>query len=191
MAEDFLEPEADFDGSIVPTDDDGWSPSEELDDLEERLDDPALFGDAVQSDALVLDTEPRVYTLGRSWLFDFSQSRFVTDRSRARSPIGVTGIPQLQNWVEKALYTPRGALPIHPDDYGLENPDSLVGGPFTAASAASLRRRIEECVTFHPKIIGIEGFSATPTPDDAEGVDVRFTIHLDNDDVIPFSTRLQ
>jgi hypothetical protein len=190
MAEDFIDPEDEF-GSIVPTDDDDWSPSEELDDLEERLDDQSLFGDDVQSDDLVLETEPQVYPLGRSWLFDFTQGRFVNDRTRARAPIRVTGIPQLQNWVEKALYTPRGAMPIHPDDYGLEDPDALVGQPLTGGGVANLRRRVEECVTFHPKIIGIEDFEVTTPDDDPDGVDVSFRLHLDNDDVVPFSTRLQ
>jgi hypothetical protein len=190
MADDFVIPEEDFD-SIVPSDDVEFSPSEALDDLEERLDDPSLFGDDIQQDDLLVQTEPIVYTLGRSWLFDFGQSRFVTDRTRARAPMRVTGIPQLQNWVEKAIYTPRGALGIYPDDYGMEDPDGIIGSPFTAAAAASLKRRVEEAVTFHPKITGISDFEAGVPEDDDEAVDVSFTLVLDNDDVVPFSTRLQ
>jgi len=189
MADDFVTPDEDFD-PIVPTDDDEFDANADLDDIEERLDDPSLFGDEVVQDDLVLETEPQVYSLGRSWLFDFGQFRFVTDRSRARAPARVTGIPQLQNWVEKAIYTSRGSLPIYSDDYGLEEPDLIIGSPFTSAAAASLRRRVEECVTFHPKIIGIDDFAAVPV-EDGEAVDVSFRLQLDNDDVVPFSMRLQ
>lgn len=187
MAE-FVETDEEF-GSLIPTDDVGYTPSAELDEFEARLDDPTLFGDNLQQDELVIDTEPQVYSLGRSWLFDFAQSRFVRDGRRSRAAMPVSGIPQLKNWIEKCLYTQRGALPIHSDDYGLDDPDSLIGKPFTSAQSASLRRRVEEALTFHPKIIGVEDFVAANSDDD-DSVDVSFTVRLDNDDVVPFSTRL-
>lgn len=186
---DFVEPDEDL-GSIVPTDDEDFSPRPELEEIEARLADPTLFGDDIQQDEAVLDTQPQVYSLGRSWLFDFSQSRFVRDDKRARAPVRVSGLPQLLNWVEKALYTPRGALPIHSDDYGLEDP-GVIGSPFTSATAATLKRRVEETVTFHPKIIGIDDFTAALAPDDESALEVSFQLRLDNDEVVPFSTRLQ
>lgn len=177
-------------GSLVPSDSDDFSPSSSLDEIEARLDDPTLFGDDVQQDEIVIETAPQVYSLGRSWRFDFAQSRFVSAGGRSRSPLQISGLPQLEQWVEKCLYTPRGALPIHSDDYGLEDADAEIGSVFTPASAAGLRRRVTEAVTFHPKIIGVEDFEAQLADDD-ESLEVSFRLRLDNNDVVPFSTRLQ
>lgn len=184
----FVDPEQEL-GSLVASDDDDFSPSVELDAIETGLLDPTLFGDDIQQDDVVVDTAPELYTLGRSWAFNFSIGRFVPSPRRARAPLSITGLPQLFQWVEMALYTPRGALAIHTDEYGMEGADSLIGGQFTGSAAASLQQRVEDALTFHPKILGIDDFTAQIT-DDEEGVDVTFRLRLDNDDVVPFSTRL-
>jgi len=187
---DFVEPDDPL-GSLVASDDDPYTPDAALDETEIRLDDPTLFGDDMAQDDVVVETAPQVYSLGRSWAFDFGQGRFVRDGRKSRSALRITGIPQLQQWIAKALYTPKGALPIHSDDYGLEDADGLIGQPFNAGQSASLRRRVEECLTFHPKIIGIEDFDAQVATYDDEVVEVSFTVRLDNGEVVPFETRLQ
>jgi hypothetical protein len=188
VAVSFVDPDEEL-GSLVASDDDDFSPSVELDAIETGLLDPTLFGDDIQQDDVVVDTAPELYTLGRSWAFDFNTGRFVPSPRRARAPLAITGMTQLFQWVEMALYTPRGALAIHSEDYGLEDADGLIGGQFTGSAVASLRQRVEEALMFHPKITGIDDFTTSIT-DDEEGVDVTFRLRLDNNDVVPFSTRL-
>jgi len=183
-----VDPEDEF-GTLVAADDDEINPSAELDAIESSLSDPTLFGDDLAQDDVVVETQPQVYSLGRSWQFDFNARRFV--RGRARSPLPITGVAQLRQWIEKTLYTERGALPIHSDDYGLEGADALIGQPFTSGASALLRIRVEEAMLFHPKIIGVENFDAQVSHDDDETIMVSFTVQLDNGDLVAFDTRLQ
>lgn len=72
----------------------------------------------------------------------------------------VEGLDALKIWARNALLTPRGRYEIFTDDYGSDLED-LIGRAFTPAYvAAEAKRMVEECLTVHPNITGIDNFTA-------------------------------
>lgn len=153
---------------------DDLDPSSTLEVLDERLLDPTI----APPDLVVTDAEPA--PLGRSWAYDFSHKRFL---QRPGGTVQTRGITTLRQWIEKCLRTDRGAHPIHPDDYGMERPFDLIGQGLASASKDDLQARIEDALTFHPQIVGVQDMDLTYDPDDPS-LNVSFTVVLRDDQQI-------
>jgi hypothetical protein len=125
---------------------------------------------------LVVAADPPT-PIGRSWAFDWGLRTFM--QPGGRGPLATYGMATLAGWVEKALHTARGAHPVHPADYGFDQPDSLIGGG-VGTLPADLEDRIRACVTFHERITDIDQFSYAYDPD-IEELRVFFLIVLDDD----------
>jgi hypothetical protein len=91
--------------------------------------------------------------LGRTWAFDLRKGEFV--RIGSQGPRAIYGAITLLQWIEKCLHTERGALPIHPPGYGLEDPQSIYGRPIRDLSKQELQRKIQDALTFHPRIAAV------------------------------------
>ena len=137
-------------------------------------------------EVIVVQDEPP--PIGRSWAFDFTQEQFLTN-VRSHAPLETRDIATLILWAEKCLRTARGAHPIHPPGYGLQDPHGLIGQVITGAPVADLEARIRDALTFHPRIVDIQDFEYGFDPTD-EWIAVSFTVVLDNDNLIPMNTSL-
>lgn len=161
--------------TFLPSQDfpDDLDPARTLDYLDERLRDPGA-----QPPDLVVSDEPPPPP-GRSWSFDFPRKRFVTRRGGGVAKI--RGLETLRQWCEKALRTDRGAHPIHSDDYGMVRPFDMIGARIGSGGKDQLRQRVEQCVTFHPRIVGIQDFEVTYDPNDSI-LSVSFSVVLVDDE---------
>lgn len=161
---------------LLPADDAPLpEPDAELDALAD-----SLASEGVDVDDLVvgLEAPPPV---GRSWAFDFAEGRFLR---AGREPLRTRGLGTIQAWIDKCLHTERGGSPVHPPEYGLEGVDRGIGSGPDDPAFADLEDRIRAALTFHPRIVGIEGFQQDFDPDD-DVLAVRFVVVLDDDDRIP------
>jgi hypothetical protein len=135
---------------------------------------------------LVVDASPP--PLGRDWAFDPVAGGF--SLSPAGGPQPTYGLATLRVWIDKCLHTARGAHPIYGDDYGLERPFDLIGLPLDDSGLFDYEGRVRRALTYHPRITGIRGFSATP--DSATGaVEMRFEVVLDDSSVLASSVRIR
>ena len=91
----------------------------------------------------------------------------------ALTGVQVEGLPALREWAANALLTPRGRYEIFSDDFGSEL-ETLIGNVYSPAYIeAESRRMVEECLTVHPNITGIDDFKAGL---DGDRLDLTFTL---------------
>lgn len=163
---------------LLPIDDVPLEPEEELELLDDELE---SFPDA--DDIVVTEEEPP--PIGRSWAFDFQHNRF--ERGvRAQGPLETHGQTTLRYWVEKCLRTARGAHPIHPEDYGMNDPTGNFGLPLAEAKGANLEGDIRDALTFHPNIVDVTDFYSASNPDE-DYLAVSFTVVLDDETALQFT----
>jgi hypothetical protein len=148
---------------------------------------------AVPGDDLptVVVDEPREYPLGRAEVFDFGLGVFVEG---GRGPAQTTGVQTLIGWIDKALHTQEGALPIHPPGYGLRDPYGLFGRPVMELSVGDLENDLRACLTFHPRIADVINVVLERDPDD-EAAYVQYEVLLDppveDVELVTLRTRLE
>lgn len=168
--------------AFVPASDDPVESADQLAALEEALE---TFPSEI--DLIVAQSEPQ--PVGRSWSFDWKARGFI--RGASRGPLLTRGTEALLEWVEKALMTARGAHPVHAGlDYGFEGglAASVIGLP-VGTVPADFEQKIEDCLTFHPRVSAVESFDFDFDPDD-DWLDVAFTLILDDETEVPASLRL-
>ncbi|MNC27826.1 hypothetical protein D3C75_760140 [compost metagenome] len=99
-------------------------------------------------------------TMGRVFLFDFTERAFVLSNGR---PVEATYEEAIRQWVTMVITTEQ-------DKYGVYNGDAFglkviqfIGRKDlpTSAIISELRRQIEEQLTKHPEITGIANFTVT------------------------------
>ena len=163
------EPQTEEGEELLPLEGDAGTPDEELDAVVGL---PG-FDEEPPEDLVVTTEEPP--PLGKSWAFDFGVGKF--KRVGAGGPAPTYGLTTLRYWIEKCLMTEAGAHPIHDQGYGVRGLNDLIGTQ-GGLVMMELESRITEAVTWHPRISGIENFSATHDPMQ-EYVDVAFTVVVD------------
>ncbi len=119
--------------------------------------------------------EPEPEPFGRSWAFDLDNEQFVRVGA-SQGPRAIYGPVTLIQWIDKCLHTERGALPIHPDGYGLEDPFAIFGRPIRELSLQELQRQIEDALTFHPRIAAVVGMQLQRQDEQAY---VSFQVQVD------------
>lgn len=135
----------------------------------------------VDADILALGNEAVVQEdppppLGRGWAFDFGGGTGFRS-GKGQGPQLTYGIDTLRVWCEKALRTDRGAHPIHPDDYGMDNPYGAIG--MFHDEDPDLEQRVVDALTFHPRITAVRDIVRSYDADD-EYLSLSFTIVLDD-----------
>lgn len=145
-------------------------PDDEL-SADERLD-AALSGFTPEADP------DELRPFGRGWAFDFEKGEFVAHGS---SPARVTGIAQLEMWIEKTLRTARGAHVIYPDDHGMESPWEAYGQVPTAGLLGRLADHIRVALTAHDRISSVEDFRFDRDPG-SPLLMVSFRVIVDGED---------
>jgi hypothetical protein len=160
--------------SFIPSTDD---PLQDLDAVTALQN--ALEARPTELDFIVAPDSSVGAPVGRSWAFDHKGDGFIKSPG-ALSPLPTSDQETLRNWIEKCLRTARGAHPIHPPGYGLvQTSNDLIGVPLGQVPS-DLFGRIEDALTFHPRISGCEDFQVDFDPDD-EAIFIDFVVRLDDD----------
>lgn len=74
--------------------------------------------------------------------------------------VTVEGLKALKVWAMNAILTPRSRYEIFSEEYGSDL-ETLIGKSYSRAYVfCESKRMIEECLTVHPNIEGIEDFTA-------------------------------
>lgn len=141
------------DFSLVPADDPQSSPS---DDLAASVQGALALGDTVQP-----ITEDAPVPFGRSWDFDWEAGQF---RRVGQSPAEVTGFDTLGQWCEAALHSARFAHPIFSDEFGMEEPDDVIGEFPDGEAIADWQRSLVDALMVHDRVTSVENVSLTWDP---------------------------
>ncbi len=141
-----------------------------------------LASDSLESPSIILESPPPA-SIGKSYAFDFAHGHFYPNVSGGVQ--ATVGLTTLRYWVEKCLNTPKGAFPIHDDDYGLEGMDEIIGRQFDAGTVANLGQWVTDALLYHPNISRVVGFQAAQDPSD-ETLFVSFTVVTDQGDTVAF-----
>ncbi|MCA1571256.1 MAG: DUF2634 domain-containing protein [Chloroflexi bacterium] len=112
--------------------------------------------------------------LGKTWLFDFAEGRFL--RSGA-APAEGRGFDSIRMWCLMAMHSARYAHPCFGDAFGMEEPEEPIGETVNSELLADYERKLREALTVHDRIVGLVNFEAYFNP--LEGV-----LEIDNFDVV-------
>ncbi|MDE2103144.1 MAG: DUF2634 domain-containing protein [Patescibacteria group bacterium] len=116
--------------------------------------------------------------LGSSWAFDFEAGRFVESAGR---PQRVYSENALAMWCLMALHTARGACRVFADDFGMDEPDRLIGVPNPRSLLALWALDAEEALLVHDRITEVQGLSEAVYEPATQSVLIpAFTVVLDN-----------
>jgi hypothetical protein len=142
--------------------------------------DPGLINPDLALDAALAPVEDiendAPAPFGRSWRFDFQAGQFIRDGT---VPLVVYEMDTLIMWIEKTLRTARLAHPIYADEYGVEDPDELIGQVLVGEEdLSSYEESINAALTYHDRIISVEDFSFTQDPFE-ETLYASFTVMVD------------
>ncbi len=118
-----------------------------------------------------IDQEPE--PLGMTWLFDFERGRFIR---RGGAPLEVYGISSLAIWAQTAIRTPRLGFAVFSDEFGVDDPEGLVGHLDIAERIADYEESRREALTVHDRIADIANFVSSV---DGDVVTVKFEIITD------------
>lgn len=130
---------------------------------------------AIPSIAPVAGVEP--IPLGMSWLFDFQAGRFVRAGS---SPTPVFALDAVKMWAQMAIRTARYAFAVFTDQFGMDNPDELIGALNVTELLVDFAARAEEALLVHDRITAVEGFNPVWEPAKRAVVIPLFRLVLDD-----------
>jgi Protein of unknown function (DUF2634) len=161
---------------LLPTDDEGLSPADELS--------AAVAGAVAEPDAIVPQAEEAPEPFGRTWVFDFERGQFVRSGG---SPAPTAGFGAVQQWVLMVAHSARYAHSVFSDQFGMEGPDSPMGELSSAEIVADYEQHLREGVLVHERITALDKFTASV--DETSGVltIAYFEIVTDEEEVISFS----
>lgn len=156
MAEDF----PDF--TLIPVDEEDFSADEEL----------AAFVDADTIPLLSAEPDER-QPVGLTWLLDFDTGQL------GPRPQVVRGAQSVAMWAFVALRTQRDRHPMFSADFGMDEPDRLIGRVEDTARRAQYVADIKDTLGIHPNITNVGNFhfpSAEDPDDDFRLVDLQMEI---------------
>lgn len=142
--------------------------------------DPGLINPDLALDAALAPVEDietdTPAPFGRSWRFDFQAGQFIRDGT---VPLVVYDVDTLIMWIEKTLRTAQLAHPIYADEYGMEDPDALIGQVLAGEEdMTAFEDSITAALTYHDRIISVENFSFNQDPFE-ESLYASFTVMVD------------
>lgn len=130
---------------------------------------------AIPAIAPVQGQEP--IPLGMSWLFDFQQGRMVR---AGNSPVSVYGEDAVKMWAQMALRTARFAYKVFTDQFGMEEPERLIGALDVVERLALFKQDAIEALLVHDRISAVEGFNPVWVPAARAVLVPMFRLVLDN-----------
>lgn len=130
---------------------------------------------AIPSIAPVQGIEP--IPLGMSWLFDFQTGRMVR---AGDAPMAVFGNDAVKMWAQMALRTARYAFAVFTDQFGMEDPEGLIGALNVTELLADYAARAIEALLVHDRISAVERFNPVWEPAARAVVIPLFHLVLDN-----------
>jgi hypothetical protein len=136
---------------LLPVDQDLITADEELAAISEEL------GDDFDT---YTEAAPRAF--GSTWAFDIRRRRFTR---YGGAPVRVSGIDSLRVWIEFTLQLARLAHPIFTEDYGVDDPWTLIGQPLTAELVADYEDYVTDALMQHDRIESVDDFIFTPDDD--------------------------
>lgn len=128
---------------------------------------------------VVPDPDADPIPLGRGWAFDWLAGEF---RANGLSPAQVYDVDQLAMWIEKTVKTAKMTHPIYGDEYGMDDPTSLIGQPYTAELVGEYIDMITDALTTHDRIVDVTNFMFNQDPA-TEIMYAGFTVVLDDSDI--------
>lgn len=119
-------------------------------------------------DPLAIETKPRKpIPFGRTWKWDEGRERFV--RGIGGSPVEVSGIEALEEWIKTVATTAAGVHPIFSAGFGIEDPDDFIGTVDPTELVADFEERFRAAlVENHERIAEVDEFEVQWDP--TEGV---------------------
>lgn len=120
------------------------------------------------------------YPYGKSWAWDFSARRFV---KFGPNPAQTNDLDTLKSWIQKTMITGKGAHVIYTDDYGVENPDSLIGFASDPVAQNQWAINIKEALMRHDRITDVTDFKFH-TEDGGESLFVDFSVTTDDNTTV-------
>lgn len=91
--------------------------------------------------------------LGRTWDFDWVGGQF---RRVGQSPANLVGLDAVAQWAQMAIHTARYAHPVVSDDFGMEQPDRVIGELATPGVIADWKAALVEALLVHDRITAVE-----------------------------------
>jgi hypothetical protein len=138
---------------LLPADDEGLAPEEDL---------AAAVAGALEDlppEAVEAAPEP----FGRTWLWDRQAGRFVRD---GISPKEVRGRDALAQWCDAAMHTALGAHPIFDAEFGMEEPEDVIGQAADVDEYASdWAERLRDALQQHDRVTSVENVEVIYDPD--------------------------
>lgn len=169
--------EPDFpDLDLLPPDADDFTFNDEADEVEgfDQLAD--------------LEDGDEVLPVGRSWAWIVDDQ--TGNLTMGRRPTEVEGNMAVIQVAQIALRTRRGASPLFPEYFGMDNPDRLFGHiPDDAERRAVYIRDAKECLmTCHERITDVDDFIFLEDPTDAQRLYVDIEIEIDGEEQVTLET---
>jgi Protein of unknown function (DUF2634) len=179
MADDLTPPEALEE--LQPVDPDVVTPEEAL---------AASEAGVLAEDEATVIIEEAPPPLGQAIAMDFESHSIIAD---GHGPKLVRRQLALRQWIEKCLRTHRGAHPIHPEGYGMnEAINDLLGQSAGVVSLGEVEEEIREALLFHPSISDVTNFQvAIANPDEVTGDatgELSFLVVQNDGSVLPLTT---
>lgn len=114
-------------------------------------------------------------------LFDFELGRMVR---AGQSPVMVSGHKALEQWCLMAIYSARYAHAVFTDEFGMEDPESVIGQAADAAeTAADWGERLREALLVYDRVAAVEGYEGSfITLNGGRAFVVKFTVVTDEDE---------
>lgn len=126
----------------------------------------------------VTETEETIQ-LGRSFLFDFNENKFVMENGKF---IVVEGIEALKMWIEKTIRTEKFRFKIYEknndrdSEYGVRIEDLIIGNDYPILFIESeLKREITDALLKHPAISNLSEWLIDKEDD---VLNINFTVEL-------------
>lgn len=136
------------DFTLIPADDPSSSPADDLAAA-------AQSAQAIPTPAQPV-TDPAPQPFGISWRFDWEQGQFLRT---GQSPAQTADFDSLAEWCEMAIHSARFAHPVFSNQFGMEEPDSVIGEIATGEVLADWQRSLIEALLVHDRITTVENIS--------------------------------
>lgn len=156
-------------------------PAEDPVSADDALD--AAASSALDAPAEVLDDAP--VALGREWVFDYDERRFV--RGTDGAPLEARGTEGLKTWLNGVIHTARNAHPVFSTEHGMDKPNAVIGqaGADAVEYASDWGEKLRDAVLTHDRITGIQNFDGFYDPSAGE-VRATWDLTTDAEDTLRF-----
>lgn len=166
----------DLDFELLPADDEGLSPPEELA--------ASIAGAVAEPGAIIPEADPAPTPFGRSWAFDYETRRFIR---AGTSPVVTTGAGALKQWILMVVNSARFAHAVFTDEFGMEHPEQGIGDLRAAQIVSDYEQRLREALLVHDRITALQEFRASYDPTQGVLFITYFEVVTDEEEVVPLT----